>query len=221
MSEKPFLLSVIGKKYLMGLTGLVWAGFIFGHMAGNMLMFVSSDAYNSYGHFLTSGNLIYVIEAVLVACLLVHVMCAISLTIENRKARGHVRYAMSPSGEKAPSLAAKTMAIQGSIILLFIVSHLITFKFGTIYTTQVNGVEMRDLYRLVIEVFNKPEYLGWYFLSLVILLFHLSHGFGSIFQSFGIRPEKYGKLINKLSWSYAVVVAGGFMSQPLYVLFFH
>lgn len=221
MSEKPFLLSSIGKKYLMGVTGLVWAGFILGHMLGNLLMFISSDAYNSYGHALTSGNVIYAIEAVLITCLIVHVTCAISLTIENRKARGSVRYAASPSGEKAPSIASKTMAIQGSIILMFIILHLITFKFGEIYMTQVNGVEMRDLYRLVIEVFNQPIYLAWYFLSLVILFFHLSHGFGSIFQSFGIRPDKYGGAIKKLSWTYAVVVAGGFISQPLYVLFLH
>lgn len=219
-SPKTFLLTSIGKKYLMGITGLIWAGFIFGHMAGNMLMFISADAYNTYGHMLTSGYMIYAIEGVLIAALLTHVLMAVLLTKENLKARGSQRYAVSGSKAKSSSLAAKTMAIQGSLILLFIISHIATFKFGTYYETTVNGVVMRDLHRLIIEVFNQPGYMVWYLICLVLLFFHLKHGFGSTFQSFGLREDKWAKIINKLSWTYAFVVAGGFITQPIYVFFF-
>lgn len=215
--NRAFLLSSIGKKYLMGLSGVIWAGFIAGHMAGNLLMFISADLYNSYGHAITSGMAIYAIETVLILALFVHVAMAILLTIENRKARGNQRYAMTPNGAKGSTLASRTMAIQGSIVLVFIILHIATFKFGTYYETTVNGVVMRDLHRLLVEVFHEPGYVVWYLVALVILGFHLSHGIGSIFQSFGIREDKWAKVIKGVSLGYALVVAGGFLAQPIYV----
>lgn len=216
---RPFIFTSVGKKYLMGLTGLVWAGFIFGHMAGNMLMFISADAYNAYGHAITSGMAIYLIEGVLLLSLIVHVVCATLLTLENRRARG-VRYAVTSSGPKAGSWASRTMAIQGSVILAFVILHLATFKFGAYYTVMVHGEEIRDLHRLMVEVFSNPAYVAWYVVALFFLFFHLSHGIGSLFQSFGIKNERMEKSIKVISWAYAIVVAGGFLTQPLYILIF-
>jgi succinate dehydrogenase / fumarate reductase cytochrome b subunit len=212
-----YIFSTPGKKFVMGITGLIWAGFVFAHMAGNLLIFVSADAYNTYGHLLTSSYFIYFAEAILFLSLLIHVFCAVSLTKENKKARGNSRYAMTPSGSKGVTLASKTMAIQGSIILVFIIAHLVAFKFGTYYETTVNGVVMRDLHRLVVEVFSNPLAVAWYSLALILLGFHLSHGFGSIFQSLGLRTRTNAAKLNKLSWTYAVIVASGFLAQPLYV----
>lgn len=214
-----FLGSSVGKKFVMGLSGLVWAGFVLGHMLGNLLMFVSADAYNSYGHFLTSGKIIYVVEAVLLAALLAHVVAAVSLTIQNRKAKG-TRYAVEPKGEKKSTAASRTMAVQGSVVLAFIVLHLAVFKYGEYYETTVNGVVMRDLYRLVIEVFQSPGYVAWYTVALVLLGFHLSHGVGSTFQSLGLMNRKNRGTFHKLSISYAVLVALGFITQPVYVYLF-
>ncbi|QDK36114.1 succinate dehydrogenase cytochrome b subunit [Bdellovibrio sp. NC01] len=210
-----FLGSTVGKKYLMGITGLIWAGFVLAHMAGNLLIFVSHDAYNSYGHALTSGNIIYVAEAVLVLALIVHVYTAISLTIANRSAKDQ-RYAVTASGKKKTSLASRTMAVQGSLILVFIILHLITFKYGTHYTTNVHGVEMRDLARLMVEVFQQPGYVVWYFIALILLGFHLKHGVNSSFQSLGLMEGTYRNTWKKLSIAYAVVVIAGFLSQPAY-----
>jgi succinate dehydrogenase / fumarate reductase, cytochrome b subunit len=214
-----YIFSTPGKKILMGITGLVWSGFVFGHMAGNLLLFVGPDAYNTYGHLLTSGNLVYLIEAVLGTALLIHVLCALSLTRNNLRARGKNTYLMSPSGEKGVTFASKTMAIQGSLILVFVITHLVGFKFGSYYETTVNGVIMRDLHRLIFEVFSKPMAVAWYCVALISLGFHLSHGFGSIFQSLGIKTKSNASLIDKLSLAYAFVVAGGFLIQPLYVFF--
>lgn len=216
-----FLKSTVGRKYIMGLTGLVWMGFILTHMAANMLILVSSDLYNWYGHAIVSNKLVlYGAETVLTLCLGVHVVTAIGLTIQNRKSRTS-RYAMTPNGEKGPSVASKTMALQGSIVLAFVILHLITFKYGTEYNTVVNGVPMRDLHKLVIEVFQQPGYVAWYVVSLVLLMFHLSHGAHSIFQSFGILERKMQKSLKKFAWLYAIVVVGGFLSQPLYVFLIH
>ncbi len=211
-----FLTSTVGKKYLMGLSGLIWTGFVFAHMAGNMLMFVSPDAYNTYGHNLVSGNIIYFIEGLLILALLTHVGLAVNLTLENRRARTS-RYAVLGGKEKGSRWASRTMALHGTIILIFLVSHLITFKFGAYYETTVDGVVMRDLFRLMIEIFTQPIYFAWYAISLVLLGFHLSHGVGSVFQSFGLLHPSYQPLIKTISWVYASVVVLGFLSQPIAV----
>lgn len=216
-SSHGFLRSTIGKKYLMGLAGLIWAGFVFAHMAGNLLVFVSADAYNAYGHAITSGAILYVAETVLVAALVAHVVLAISLTRQNSAARAGGGYAVKAKGEKKARFASTTMGIQGSLILVFIILHLITFKYGTHYETVVNGVPMRDLHRLMVEVFQQPGYIVWYIIALIILGFHLRHGVGSVFQSFGWMDGRYQPVLRKLSLLYAIVVALGFISQPIYL----
>lgn len=218
-SARPFLMTSIGKKYLMGISGLVWVGFVAAHMAGNLLIFVGADAYNQYGYLLTSGYFIYVAESVLIAALITHVLCAISLTIENRAARP-TRYALTPNGDKGVAAASRFMALHGTVILVFIISHLATFKFGTHYETTVNGIVMRDLHRLMIEVFQQPGYIAWYVFALFLLAAHLSHGVGSIFQSLGLFNQRTAPTIKKMSWAYAAVVLVGFLSTPIYVYFF-
>ncbi len=220
MEMFDFVKSTVGRKYIMGISGLVWMGFVLTHMAGNMLIFVSSDLYNAYGHAIVSNKpLLYVAESVLVLALLVHVVTAISLTIENRRAKG-TRYAVNPNGEKGPTLASQTMGMQGSLILAFIITHLATFKYGEEYQTVVNGVPMRDLHRLIIEQFQQPGYVLWYVVALIVLMFHLSHGAHSIFQSFGFLERKMQKGLKKFAWTYAILVAAGFLSQPAYVFLF-
>ncbi|MBC7457446.1 MAG: succinate dehydrogenase cytochrome b subunit [Bdellovibrionaceae bacterium] len=216
-----FFKSTVGRKYIMGLTGLVWMGFVFGHMAGNMLLFVSADTFNAYGHAIVSNKiLLYGAEVTLVLALIVHVVTAISLTVKNRSSRDS-GYAVQPNGAKGARFASRTMALQGSILLAFIILHLITFKYGAHYDTTVNGVPMRDLHRLVLENFHQTDFVVWYCIALIIMMFHLSHGAHSIFQSFGILERKMQHNLRVFAWVYAAVVVGGFISQPLYVYFIH
>lgn len=212
-----FFKSTIGRKYLMGITGLVWMGFILSHMAGNMLILISGDAYNKYGHAIISNKpLLYGAESVLVLALIVHICCAISLTIQNRASKGS-RYAMNSNGDKSASVGSRYMAVQGSAILAFIILHLITFKYGNYYEVNIDGVLMRDLHRLILEVFQSPGYVAWYIVALVLLLFHVRHGATSVFQSLGFLERKMQSGIQKFAWGYAIIVIAGFLSQPLYV----
>lgn len=213
-----FLKSTIGRKYIMALTGLIWAGFVLVHMAGNFLLFVSADAYNAYSHALTSGKIIYLAEAVLVLSLIPHVVTAITLTLKNKSARDR-GYATSAS-EKGASFASKTMPVQGMLILLFIVLHLIGFKYGTYYETTVDGVVMRDIFKLVVETFKNPLMTAWYLVALVVLGLHLSHGISSVFQSLGLLSRANQKVIKTIALAYAVLVAGGFLVQPIYIFLF-
>lgn len=210
--------SSIGRKMIMGVCGGVWALFVFGHMAGNMLILVSAEAYNKYGHAIVSNKpLLYGTEAILISTVLVHIILGVWLAIMNRKARKQ-KYAMTPSGEKKASTASKTMIYHGSILLFFIVYHLITFKYGEERSVTYDGVEMRDLHWLVTEVFQSPMYVVGYIVCLLLLGWHLSHGVSSLFQTLGWNHPKYTPRIKWISCVYAVVVTGGFISQPLYVI---
>jgi succinate dehydrogenase / fumarate reductase cytochrome b subunit len=201
----------------MGICGLVWAGFVFGHMAGNLLILVSAEVYNKYGHAITSNKpLLYGAEVVLLFALVVHAFLGIQLFLENRRASPK-KYAVAANKEKRASVASKTMAFQGSIVLFFIIYHLITFKYGPVYMVTYDGVEMRDLHRLMVEVFNQPGYVVGYIVCLLLLGLHLSHGFASVFQTLGLNHPKYAPIVKKISVGYAVVVTAGFIAQPVYI----
>ncbi len=210
-----YFCSSIGRKQLMSITGILWLGFVLTHMLGNLLIFAGADTYNSYSHALISNPLLPLAEGALVLTLLTHIFTGAKLTIENKSARAQ-KYAMPSNGEKAARFQSRFMIFHGSIILVFIVLHLITFKYGQHYVTNVRGVEMRDLHKLVLEVFQNPIYVGWYFVAMVSLGLHLSHGFFSSLASAGIYSPKISRAISVFGYIYAVGVSVGFISQPLY-----
>lgn len=214
-----FFSSSIGRKQVMGVTGLIWSLFVLTHMAANMLILFSADAYNKYSHALISNPFLPIAELALVVFLLMHVIDGVWLTIENRKARPQ-KYAMPTNGKKKARFQSKFMIFHGSLLLVFIILHLITFKYGTHYTTTVDGVEMRDLHRLVLEVFQSPGYVFWYVVSMFAVGLHLSHGFYSAFASLGIFHSRFSPLLSKFGYLYGFIIAAGFLSQPIYVFFF-
>jgi succinate dehydrogenase / fumarate reductase cytochrome b subunit len=208
----------VGKKTLVGLTGLALSGFVLMHMAGNLLLFVGADAYNGYSHALITNPLLPLAEIGLVVFFLVHVFLAISISLSNRRAHPSHYQVTAPRCQKGASFASKSMIYTGLLVLVFTVLHLITFKYGAFYAVTTKGVEMRDLYRLVIEKFQEPGYVAWYVFALIILGIHLSHGFAACFQSLGIASVRNRRL-QMAGQAFAWVVAVGFMSQPLYLFF--
>lgn len=218
--KHSWICSTLGRKQLIGLTGVGISLFVLIHMLENMLILAGAQPYNNYTHFLTSNPLIYVAEMGLLALFVGHILLASAISIKNWGARG-TGYAVTASGAKRTTLTQRTLWAQGLLILVFLILHLITFKYGTEYTVNYGQGEIRDLHRLVIEVFKVPMYIAWYLVSLVVLGFHLSHGVGSSFQTLGLHHVRYQGLIRRFSVFYAVVVAGGFIVQPLYVFFLH
>jgi succinate dehydrogenase / fumarate reductase cytochrome b subunit len=128
---------------------------------------------------------------------------------------------MTASGKKAPRFQSKWMIFHGSIILVFIITHLATFKYGPGlaegYETVIDGVKMRDLYRLVLEVFQSPGYIAWYAIAMMVVGLHLSHGFYSSFASLGIYHPRFSPMLSKFGYLYAAIVALGFIVPPIYV----
>jgi succinate dehydrogenase / fumarate reductase cytochrome b subunit len=203
--------SSIGRKHLVAVTGLLLCGFLVGHLTGNFLLLVGPDAFNLYGHKLASlGSLLYLIEAGLTLIFLVHLGLAIKLTIENKQARGEQKYAMKRRTGRGTTIMSATMPLTGLVLLVFIILHLLNLKFGPNYTTTVDGVEMRDLYRVTMEYFQDPAHVAWYVFSMVCAALHTSHGFASAFQSLGLNHGRYFSKVKLLSYLYAILVGGGF-----------
>jgi len=224
MASKSILTSLnstIGKKFVAAITGLAITGFVFVHMLGNLTFLVSSDAFNLYSHTLISlGPALYAIELVLLAAFVFHAYMAISVTLHNRNARpsgyANVRGA---GGASYKSSSSTSMIYTGILMLAFLVMHLITFKWGPYYTTVVNGVEMRDLFKLVDETFKNPMYTFGYVVIMLLLGWHLRHGFWSAFQSLGANHPRFSKQIYSTGIAFAILVTIGFVGVPLYVFF--
>ena len=205
-----YFVSSIGRKQLIAFTGLLLCGFLVTHLLGNVLILVSANAFNLYAHKLISlGALLYVAEAGLAAIFALHFGLAIKLTIENKVARGQKYYVKNRTG-RGETLMSSTMPYTGMILLVFLILHILQFKFGAYYETTIDGVVMRDLHRLVVEFFRSPLNVAWYVFAMTAAAFHTAHGFQSAFQTFGWNHYVWMPKVKYLGYIYAVSVAGGF-----------
>ena len=205
--------SSISKKIIMALTGFVMIGFLVTHLAGNMLLFVGAEAYNLYAHKLISNPLIYLAEGFLLAVFLYHVIMAIKLTLKNRQARP-TAYAMKVSLGKR-TFASSTMMWSGTIILIFLILHLLSFKFGEdVAPPSSEGV--RDLYSLVVAKFHNPFFSVFYLICIVILGCHLSHALQSLVRTLGLSHPTYLGYVKVISYIVAIFFTVGYSIFPIY-----
>jgi len=132
----------LGKKLIMALTGLFLCTFIIVHLGGNLLLFNNDNGYsfNVYANFLTHFPPIEVVAYILYACILVHALYAIILTVKNRKARpiGYAAANNSPA-----SWSSKNMGLLGSVLFVFIVIHMANFWYQYKYTENTAFKEYR------------------------------------------------------------------------------
>lgn len=217
--------SSVGKKIITGLTGLGLIGFAVGHLAGNLLLLnPDPEPFNRYAHTLESlGVLLYVIEAGLTLFFLLHAYNGIMIYINKKKARPQDYGVYKTQGGKSKqTISSRSMAITGSIILIFLVLHLLHFKFGPHYTTTIEGLgEVRDLYKTVIEYFQGPLNVAFYVAVMLLLGIHLRHGFWSAFQSLGAMKPRWSNMIYSIGLVVAIVLSVGFLILPIYIFIMH
>ena len=213
-----FLQRSVGQKFLVGLTGLGLCLYVLIHVSGNMLIFAGSERYNLYAHGLHEFFLIEALEIALLVSFAGHIVLALWLGWKNRSARGE-KYKYPASGDKKSALTHALLVFQGMALLAFLVWHLLTFKFGPYYEISHNGQTMRDIYRLVVEVFQNPLYVMGYSLALCILSIHLGRGFSASLRSLGVSHPRYIPWLEKFGWLFSALVSLGFLSQPFYVYF--
>lgn len=224
MSGKSKGLSSVGKKIINGLTGLGLVVFVIIHLGGNLTLFSSDpDLFNSYAKKLHDlGFLLYVAEIGLLAVFIFHIVSAISVYISKKKARsfGYRKHG-SAGGTSKKSFSSVTMIYTGLILLAFVIWHVISLKFGPGieqgYITVIKGETSRDLHRLVYEYFANPINVSLYVFVMILLGFHLRHGFWSAFQSLGANHPKYTPVINSVGYILAVVLAAGFLLIPIWI----
>ena len=214
--------SSIGKKFLMSLAGLFLISFLLVHMGINLLVILFDDpmVYNKAAHFMSTNILIKVFEVILFGGLLLHIIYALILQVQNWLARPK-RY--SKSTQSDTSLFSRWMIHTALIVLTFIVIHLADFyfkaKFGGAPEIISDGVHYHDLATMVKEKFMLPGFVIFYILSFVFLGFHLIHGFQSAFKTLGINNKKYTPAIMVLSILYTIIVVAGFTAIPLVIYF--
>ena len=214
--------SSIGKKLLMSLAGIFLVTFLLVHMGINLLVIIFDDpmVYNKAAHFMSSNVLIKIFEIVLFGGILLHIIYALILQIQNWIARPR-RY--SKANYSNTSFFSKFMIHTAIIILVFLSIHFVDFyfkaKFGHGETILVDGVNYHDFATEIVDKFKMLPFVVFYIAAIIFLGFHLVHGFQSAFKTLGLDHKRYTPVIQVLAIIYAVVVVGGYSIIPLMIYF--
>jgi succinate dehydrogenase / fumarate reductase cytochrome b subunit len=199
------VLTSLGSKIVVAVTGLGLSGFVVFHMLGNLQVFEGPDAINTYAAFLRELPILLWsarIGLFLIAAL--HVGLTIRLAIHNRQARPEP-YAVRDY--RTASLSSRTMALTGSVLLLFIIFHLLHFTAGAVDTSFADRLDPRghrDVYAKVIHAFQNPLFVVLYLAAQGLLGLHVSHGVSSSLQTLGLDHP----LLNRLFRAAGPLVGG-------------
>lgn len=201
---------------VMAVTGLVLTGFVVAHMFGNLQIFLGQDQLNSYAeHIIGLPMLLWPARAFLLCTLIIHMMVAFKLAVENKIARP-IGYLHEDTVQA--SYASRTMVMSGIIILAFIIFHLLHFTFDKIhpeFTGLTDSKGRDDVYSMVVLSFRVPWISGSYIVAMAVLCTHLSHGISSLFQSLGLNNDKTKMKFKILAHSVATLIFFGNSSIAL------
>ncbi|HEX2854163.1 MAG TPA: succinate dehydrogenase cytochrome b subunit [Opitutaceae bacterium] len=232
--------SSIGRKILLALTGIVLIGFVIVHLVGNLQVFSTPDAINGYAYFLhATGPSLWVGRIFLIVSVAIHIWAATVLTLENRRARGDgPRYGVNHTVRA--TLASRTMRWTGYIVLAFVIYHLAhftvgaaqkeTFKDSLKHYTMVHdygilgipavraGTDVPDVHSMVILGFQNVAVSIFYIIAVGLLSFHLLHGLESLFQTLGLRSNKWARALRLISIVFCTAYFLGNLAIPGAVL---
>jgi succinate dehydrogenase / fumarate reductase cytochrome b subunit len=215
MSKKTGLLSSsIGKKLLMGVTGLFLISFLLVHCFINSLIFFNDggETFNKGAEFMGTNWLIRTMEIVLFGGILAHIFLALKLTLDNRKARP-VGYEVT-NGNANSNWYSRWMGLLGTLILMFLIIHLKHFWYVSRLTDHLDG-GLETLFDEMKEVFENPIIVALYCASMISLAYHLLHGFQSAFQSLGLNHKKYTPLIKSAGVAFSILIPAIFAAMPI------
>lgn len=211
--------SSIGKKLIMGITGLFLILFLIVHCFLNSLIFFNDGGvtFNTGAQFMANNWIIRAGEIVLFVGLLAHIYQGARLTFENQAARP-VKYA-AYDGKANSKWYSRSMGLLGTLILIFLIVHLSNFwvvsRFTGIPTEDALGQE--DLYAVMRESFHNIWIVILYVLAMVSLAYHLLHGFASAFQTMGWNHKRYTPLIKGIGFWYSILISLIFALMPIAV----
>ena len=214
--------TMVGKKVVMAVTGIVLVGFVVAHMLGNLKIFLGAAAIDTYAAFLrTMGEplfpysaLLWIVRVVLLTCVTLHIVAAVQLTRMSRAARPH---GYDTKESIATTYAARTMRWSAVILVLFIVYHLLHLT-GGVVGFQPGQFKDLSVYRNVVAGFSVWSVSLFYIIAMACLCLHLDHGIWSLLQTLGCNSARTTSTLRRLSRGVALAVFVGFISVPGAVL---
>jgi succinate dehydrogenase / fumarate reductase cytochrome b subunit len=212
--------SSVGKKYLMALSGAFLFLFVFGHMIGNLKIFLGQEAFNHYAHWLREvlypalphSGFLWIFRLMVLGAVGLHILAAYMTWQQSRKATGS-RYAYKLENLSF-SYASRTMRWGGVIIGVFVVYHLLHFTTGRVHPS----FDPADPYTNVVVGFQNPLIVGFYIVAITALAFHLFHGLWSATQTVGASHPKYDRFRRPVAMLVTLVIYVGFISVPIAIL---
>jgi succinate dehydrogenase / fumarate reductase cytochrome b subunit len=214
------ILTSLGSKVLVALSGLGLAAFVVFHMLGNLQVFQGPEALNKYAAFLREMPMaLWTARLGLLGIVAVHVGLAYRLAIQNRQARP-VGYAVREY--RRASLASRTMALTGSLLVLFIVFHLLHLTAGWVdpsFPDQLDVRGHRDVFGKVVHAFQNPLFVVIYLAAQVVLGLHLSHALSSSLQTLGMDHPMFDRLFRGAGPFVAILVVIGNTAIVLAIAF--
>lgn len=178
----------------MSLTGAFLILFVTFHVLMNGVALFWPTAYNEVCLFLGANWYALIGTLVLAAGFVLHIIYAIWLTIQNRKARGSQRYAVT-ARQPQVEWSSKNMLVLGIVVLAFLLVHLYQF-WAKMQLAEIAGFEAIDPVTgeaipaaagtwFIQLAFQNPVTLVIYLIGFIALWFHMTHGFWSMFQTAG------------------------------------
>jgi succinate dehydrogenase / fumarate reductase cytochrome b subunit len=225
MNWSELFTSSVGKKFVMGLTGIFLISFLVVHVGINSCIWAmdGGEMFNKAAHFMGATVVIRIMEVGLFLGIFLHIIQGLVLTFQNRKRRS-IGYQV-PMGNKGSKWYSRSMGLLGTIILIFFIVHWKNFwipsRFQDMQEVTINGIAMHDLFGLMKDTFTKGN--EWlvilYVVACISLSYHLLHGFQSAFRSLGVHNQRYLGLLNAIGVGFAVIVPLAFAMMPISMYF--
>ena len=199
--------SSIGRKVVMSVTGIALVLFLTFHASMNVVALFSAEGYNMICEFLGSNWYAVAATLALAALVVIHIIYAFWLTMQNRKARGNNRYDVTSKPDKV-EWASQNMLVLGIIVVLGMVLHLYNFWYNMMFAElmgdpYMGGLHATDGYGYIVATFSNPVYTVLYIIWLAALWFHLTHGFWSAIQTLGWNGKVFFLIFN----NYYIVIS--------------
>src|SRR5205809_1753601 len=220
MTWKQVFTSSVGQKITMALTGIFLIVFLIVHVTVNACIWFNDNGeiFNRAANFLGANAVPRVIEVGLFLFFILHIVQGLVLEAKNRSRRG-VGYAIN-YGNRGSSWYSRSMGLLGTLILLFLIIHLIDFwipsRFGVMpETTLSDGKQVHNLYVLMQIRFQQLWIVVVYVLGCISLAYHLLHGFYSAFKTVGVYNKRYLILIRWTGYIFSIIVSLVFAIMPI------
>jgi succinate dehydrogenase / fumarate reductase, cytochrome b subunit len=213
MANNRLLYTSIGRKLIMGLTGIFLVSFLVVHCGINALIFLNDGGvtFEAAAHFMGTNLLIRTMEIGLFLGIIIHIIWALIVSLRNREARPD-RYASSNANANS-KWYSRSMALLGTLILMFLIIHLKHFWIFSRFSGLMT--EERTLFMEMQSIFSSLPVVIIYILAMVSLSYHLMHGFQSAFQSLGLNHKKYTPAIKAIGFWFSIIIPLIFALMPI------